>query len=247
MFSYYTGKGDIMQYIIHKAEERGHANHGWLNTWHSFSFAGYYDPEKIHFGALRVLNDDTVAPGMGFGTHPHDNMEIVTIPLEGSIKHADSEGHSELLKVNEVQVMTAGTGIRHSELNASSNEVLKFLQIWIFPDKKGLNPAYNQHIFEENNFTNKLHTIVGGRTVDAPLKIQQNAVISMGKFDADQTIDYTISDLSNGVYIYIIEGAVEISNIALERRDAIGIWETENIRVNIQKDTHILFLDIPKE
>ncbi|MBS2099493.1 pirin family protein [Carboxylicivirga linearis] len=235
-----------MQHTIHRAEERGHANHGWLNSWHSFSFAGYYNPSKIHFGALRVINDDTVSPGMGFGTHPHENMEIITIPLEGAIKHADSVGNEKVLGVNEVQVMTAGNGIQHSEFNASQSDVLKFLQIWIFPDEKNLTPDYAQHQYSDNDFKNKLHTIVGGRKVNAPLTIHQNAVLSMGKFDIDKTINYTLSDTSNGLYVFIIEGEVIIDNIELKRRDAIGIWEVDQLDMNISKDTHVLLLEIPR-
>nr|WP_321411886.1 pirin family protein [uncultured Carboxylicivirga sp.] len=235
-----------MQHIIHKAEDRGHANHGWLDTWHSFSFAGYYNPSKIHFGALRVINDDTIAPGMGFGTHPHDNMEIITIPLEGAVKHADSAGHEEVIRVNEVQVMTAGSGIQHSEFNASQSETLKLLQIWIFPDEKNLQPGYSQHKYAESEFHNQIRPVVGGRKLDAPLKIHQNALISMGKFDAGQTVEYTFSDETNGLYTYLIEGEIEIDDKKLSRRDAIGVWETETIKLNISKDAHILFLEIPK-
>lgn len=235
-----------MQYVIHKADDRGHAHHGWLDTWHSFSFASYYNPSKIRFGAIRVINDDTIAPGMGFGTHPHDNMEIITIPLEGAVKHADSTGHEEVIGVNEVQVMTAGTGIQHSEFNASKTDELKLLQIWIFPDEENLKPGYAQHLYSDDNFKNQLHTIVGGRKVDAPIKIHQNAQLSMGRLNSGQTIEYTFSDSKNGLYVFNIEGKVNIAENDLNRRDAIGIWETNRISITVIEDAHLLLLEIPK-
>lgn len=234
-----------MQNIIHKANERGHVNHGWLNTWHSFSFASWYDPTKIRFGSLRVINDDTIGPGMGFGTHPHDNMEIITIPLEGAVKHADSTGTEETIGVNEVQVMTAGSGIMHSEFNASKQDALKLFQIWIFPDEENLQPTYDQYQYSDEDFNNQLKTIVGGRKVDAPLRIHQNAQISKGRFLGSQTVDYTLSDPANGVYLLVVEGQVEVGGKTLDRRDAMGIWETEQFPITIKDSAEILLLEIP--
>ncbi len=235
-----------MQTVIHKAEDRGHANHGWLNAHHSFSFAGYYDPSKIRFGALRVLNDDIIDAGMGFGTHPHDNMEIITIPLEGAVKHADNTGHSEIISVNEVQVMTAGRGIEHSEFNASKTEPLKLLQIWIFPDENNLDPGYSQHRFQPEEFYNQLKTIVGGRKVTGPLNIHQNAVLSLGQFEKGKFFEYQLSDSNNGVYLFLIEGVIRINDTTLSKRDAMGIWETESFSASIEEDSHVLLLELPK-
>lgn len=235
-----------MQTHLHKAKDRGHANHGWLNAHHSFSFASYYDPHKISFGALRVLNDDTIEAGMGFGTHPHDNMEIITIPLEGAVKHADNTGQSEVISVGEVQVMSAGTGIEHSEFNASQTDPLKLLQIWIFPDEKNLKPDYAQHRFNTGDFTNQLKVIVGGRKVKGPLIIHQNAVLSMGKFEKGLSFEYQLSDFNNGVYLFLIDGKLSIGENHLSKRDALGMWDLKAFTGSIEEDAHILILEVPK-
>ncbi|MBK5271822.1 MAG: pirin family protein, partial [Bacteroidia bacterium] len=209
-----------MKSILHKAETRGHADHGWLNAWHSFSFAGYHDPSRVHFGVLRVLNDDTIAGGMGFGTHPHDNMEIITIPLSGQLEHRDSMGNTGVISKGEVQVMSAGTGIQHSEKNKNHNEPLKLLQIWVFPDQRNVEPRYDQKTFDLTTSKNNLLTIVSPMGEKEGLNIHQHAWFSLGKLDKDFTITYELKDKQNGVYVFVIEGSVKINGESLNRRDA---------------------------
>lgn len=232
-----------MKTVFHSANSRGHADHGWLNAKHSFSFASWYNPERIHFGMLRVLNDDIVAGGMGFGKHPHDNMEIITIPLAGSIQHEDSMGFSEVIQAGEVQVMSAGTGIYHSEYNPSPNEELNLFQIWIFPNQKQVAPRYAQRKYELINgaFT----TLVGPEKSGIATWIHQDAWLSMGMFDTDATISYVLNNPNNGAYIMLIEGAIQIGEQVLQQKDAIGISNTSQIEIKIQQKAKILVIEVP--
>lgn len=234
-----------MKTIFHKAEDRGHANHGWLNAKHSFSFANYHDPSKVHFGLLRVLNDDIIAPGMGFGMHPHDNMEIVTIPLSGTLEHKDSMGNIGVIRPNEIQAMSAGSGLTHSEYNHSKTEAINLLQIWIFPKERNITPRYDQKVFSEEDKNGKFKTIVAPVKADDVMWINQDAYFSLGKFKAGNKIDYTIQHQGNGAYIFVIEGEVNIEGNKTGKRDAIGIWETEKISMNINEDSEILIIEVP--
>ena len=233
--------------ILHKANERGHADHGWLNAYHSFSFANWYNPDKVQFGVLRVLNDDTIAPGMGFGTHPHDNMEIITIPLEGDLAHKDSMGNAEIIKFGDVQVMSAGTGIRHSEFNPNEDKRTKLLQIWLFPNKRNVEPRYQQITLDVNNRQNKLQQILSPNPDDEGVWIHQDAWFHMGKFEKGITETYTVKRNENGVYAFVISGSVTINRQALETRDALGITNTEKLEITATSDAEILLMDIPME
>lgn len=234
-----------MKTILHKANSRGHADHGWLNAWHSFSFAGYHDPSRVHFGALRVLNDDTIAGGMGFGAHPHDNMEIITIPLSGQLEHKDSMGNTGIISKGEVQVMSAGTGIQHSEKNKNAKEPLKLLQIWLFPDKKNVEPRYDQRAFDLSAAKNSLLNIVSPMGSKEGLHIHQNAWFHLGKLDKDKNITYELKDKQNGVYAFLIDGEVTINGEKLERRDAIGITEANSLEIKAGDDAEILLMEVP--
>jgi redox-sensitive bicupin YhaK (pirin superfamily) len=232
-----------MKTVFHSSASRGHADHGWLNAKHSFSFASWYNPERIHFGMLRVLNDDIVAGGMGFGKHPHDNMEIITIPLAGSIQHEDSMGFSEVIRAGEVQVMSAGTGIYHSEYNPSPNEELNLFQIWIFPNQKQVTPRYAQRKYELQNgaFTE----LVGPEHSGIATWIHQEAWLSMGEFDTDTTISYTLKNPNYGAYIMLIDGSIQIGEQILQQKDAIGISDIAQIEINIQQKAKILVIEVP--
>lgn len=231
--------------ILHKAATRGHENHGWLDSFHTFSFANYYDPERIHFGALRVLNDDTVEPGMGFGTHPHDNMEIVSIPLEGDLEHKDSMGNVSVIKHGDVQVMSAGKGITHSEYNKNKDKRVKFLQIWVFPDKNNVIPRYDQITLDISDRHNKLQQILSPDPDDDGVWIYQNAWFYLGKFDKGVSADYNIKAKGNGVYAFILNGDVTIYNQQLKTRDGFGIWDTDNISLKAGSDAELLLMEVP--
>ena len=233
--------------VLHKANERGHADHGWLNAYHSFSFANWYNPDKVQFGVLRVLNDDTVAPGMGFGMHPHDNMEIITIPLEGDLAHKDSMGNAETIKFGDVQVMSAGTGIRHSEFNPNADRRTKLLQIWLFPNKQNVEPRYQQITLNVNDRENKLQQILSPNPEDAGVWIHQDAWFHLGKFEKGLTENYTVKREGNGVYAFVISGSVINNGQILETRDALGVWNTENLEITSTSDAEILLMDIPME
>jgi redox-sensitive bicupin YhaK (pirin superfamily) len=236
-----------MQTILHKASERGHADHGWLNAYHSFSFADYHDPSKVHFGLLRVLNDDTVAPGMGFGMHPHDNMEIVTIPLKGSLEHKDSMGNIGVIGTNEIQAMSAGSGVRHSEYNHSKTEAVNLLQIWVFPKVRNIQPRYDQKKYSLEESTGTFKTIVSPDKPDdnEVMWINQDAYFSLGKFKAGQTVDYKIQHVDNGAYVFIIEGGATIGSQPLAKRDAVGIWDADQFTISVNTDAEILVIDVP--
>lgn len=234
-----------MKTIFHKATSRGHANHGWLNSYHTFSFAGYYDAERVHFGALRVLNDDTVAAGMGFGTHPHDNMEIISIPLSGELKHRDSIGNEAIIKQGDIQVMSAGTGISHSEMNANRDKEVKFLQIWVFPNQKNVQPRYDQITMDESKMKNNFLQVLSPDKNDEGVWIHQRAWFSMGLIEKGNTINYTLNDKNNGVYAFVIEGAVSINDEVLEKRDGLGITETEAFTVTATDNAKVLLMEVP--
>lgn len=234
--------------IVHRANTRGHADHGWLNSHHTFSFANYYNPERIHFGALRVLNDDTVAAGRGFGTHPHDNMEIISIPLEGDLEHKDSMGNTAVIRQNEIQVMSAGTGIFHSEFNKNSDKSVKFLQIWVFPNKRNVTPRYDQLALDVNDRRNKFQQILSPNPNDEGVWIHQNAWFSLGKFDKDVEANYTIKAKENGVYAFVIGGNVTVNGQELGPRDGFGIWNAELLSIiALSQDAEVLLMDVPME
>ena len=233
-----------MKTILHKAKERGHANHGWLDSYHSFSFSNFYNAEKVHFGALRVLNDDTVKAGYGFGKHPHDNMEIVSIPLYGDLAHNDSTGRNEIIRQNDVQIMSAGSGITHSEMNANKDKEVKFLQVWVFPKEYDIIPRYEQKTFDPQERINKIQTVVAPDNKEAVF-INQDAWFSLGSFDKDFETIYQVKKDSNGVYAFVLEGEVEINGEKLGRRDALGIWETGIINIKAAANTQVLLIDVP--
>ncbi len=231
--------------VLYKAEERGHANHGWLDSYHSFSFAGYYDPKKMNFGSLRVLNDDTISPGSGFDAHPHDNMEIISIPLEGKLAHKDSMGNGSVIEEGDIQIMSAGTGILHSEFNGSDTEIGKFLQIWIFPKERNIKPRYDQISIRDLRMENKLYQIVSPYVNEQGVQIMQDAWFHMGEFDEGVTETYKIRKEGNGVYIFVIEGNIEINGTVLKDRDALGISDAELLEVKSNTKSKFLIMDIP--
>jgi len=232
--------------ILHKSETRGDANHGWLQSKHTFSFANYYNPQRMHFGVLRVLNDDRVEAGMGFGTHPHDNMEIISIPLEGDLEHKDSMGNITVIKKGDVQVMSAGSGITHSEYNRSKDSLVKFLQIWVFPNKKNVTPRYDQISLDINDRHNKLQQILSPNAHDEGVWIHQDAWFFMGKFDKDLEVEYKIKKQGNGVYAFILSGDFTIDGIALNNRDGLGTWDTEKITIKSDSnEAEILLMEVP--
>lgn len=233
-----------MKTTIHKSNTRGHANHGWLDAHHSFSFGQWYNPERVHFGKLRVLNDDIVKAGFGFGKHPHDNMEIITIPLSGALEHKDSTGGNGVIAKNDVQVMSAGSGIEHSEFNHSKTEDVNLFQLWIFTNKENVAPRYDQQTFSAADRQNKFQTVVSPFGNDG-LWIYQDAWISLGNFDAENSSTYQIKKQGNGIYLLVIEGEVEIDGNILSKRDAIGIWDTDAINILSKTNTEILLVEVP--
>lgn len=232
-----------MKKILHKADERGKAEFGWLHSRHSFSFGNYFDPDKINFGLLRVFNDDIVEPGQGFGTHPHNDMEIISIVLKGKLEHKDSMGNGSVINEGDVQVMSAGTGVTHSEFDPSPEEKVNFLQIWIFPNKKGLNPRYDQKNF--NLETNKLIKVVSGEKLESSLFINQNANIYRSKLDKNQKIDFNFSNKNNGAYLFVLEGSIKLDNELLNKRDAIGIYDTDNFSFIAEENSEIILIEVP--
>lgn len=231
--------------VIHKAETRGHANHGWLDTYHTFSFANYYDPDRMHFGMLRVLNDDTVDPGMGFGTHPHDNMEIVSIPLEGDLEHRDSMGNVAVIKKGEIQVMSAGTGITHSEYNKNRDQPVKFLQIWVFPREQGLTPRYSQITLDESMMKDRFAEIVSPDKDGEGAWIHQDAWFHMGHFGKGKELEYKVKKEGNGVYVFVLEGELEVDGNRLGRRDGIGLWNGDSVSIKSLSDASMLVMEVP--
>jgi redox-sensitive bicupin YhaK (pirin superfamily) len=231
--------------VLHKAETRGHANHGWLNSYHSFSFSSYYNPERMGFGALRVLNDDTVDAGMGFGKHPHDNMEIISIPLEGDLEHKDSMDNVAVIKNGDIQAMSAGTGIYHSEYNKDREKRVKFLQIWVYPDKKNVEPRYNQITLNQEDRHNKLQQILSPNANDEGVWIHQNAWFHLGKFDKGINTEYAIKGKGNGVYVFVLSGDVKVNEQLLNTRDGYGIWDTDNFTITAEIDAEFLLMEVP--
>ena len=234
-----------MKSVLHKANTRGHANHGWLDSNHTFSFANYYNPERMNFGVLRVLNDDRVAGGKGFNTHPHDNMEIISIPLEGDLEHKDSMGNVAVIKKGDVQVMSAGTGIFHSEYNKNRDQEVRFLQIWLFPNKKDVQPRYDQISLLDYQEKNKLEQILSPNRDDAGVWIHQNAWFHMGDLDKGFSTEYNIKKSGNGVYAFVIEGNVTIEGQALNKRDGYGLWDVDKINIKADSNAKLLLMEVP--
>ncbi len=235
----------MSKYTLHKADTRGDANHGWLHSKHTFSFANYYDPSRMNFGALRVLNDDFVDAGMGFLKHPHDNMEIISIPLEGDLEHKDSMGTVSIIKHGDIQVMSAGTGVTHSEYNKNPDTLVKFLQIWVVPNKRNIEPRYGQITLDLNDRINKLQQIISPNPDNAGLWIHQNAWFNIGKLDEGTELIYNIHSEANGVYAFILGGDITIDNQELTNRDGLGIWETNQIAIKANSNSEILLIEVP--
>lgn len=235
-----------MNTILYRANERGHANHGWLDSYHSFSFANFYDPEKIHFGALRVLNDDTVKGGYGFSKHPHENMEIVSIPLSGDLEHKDSTGRHAIIRQGDVQIMSAGSGIAHSEMNANKDREVKFLQIWVFPKQQNIHPRYEQKTFSPAERVNIIKTVVGPDDSSA-VWINQDAWFSLANFDKAFTATYQLKKEGNGLYAFVIEGSANIAGNGLSKRDAIGISGAKEIIMTASENSEILLMEVPMQ
>ncbi len=232
--------------ISHKADTRGQANHGWLKARHTFSFAGYFNPERHHFGALRVLNDDKIEAGMGFGTHPHENMEIITLPLYGELQHADSMGNSSIIKSGDIQVMSAGTGIEHSEINPRQDQPLALLQIWIFPNKKNVEPRYQQITLDPVQRVNRLQQILSPNSEDDGVWIYQNAWFHLGKLEEGIALDYDVKQKGNGVYAFLITGNVSINGVILDMRDGLAIQEAEVLNIKSNNPyTELLLMEVP--
>lgn len=234
-----------MQSVLHKANTRGHANHGWLDSHHSFSFANYYNPERMNFGVLRVLNDDIVAGGRGFNTHPHDNMEIISIPLSGDLEHKDSMGNVGIIKEGDIQVMSAGTGIKHSEYNKNADKEVRFLQIWMFPNAKNVEPRYDQIPINTSESDSSFQQILSPSKNDPGVWVHQDAWFHIGNLEAGCVESYKIKSPSNGVYAFVIEGEVTIQDQALGRRDGYGIWDIDQIQINATSDAKVLLMDVP--
>ena len=234
-----------MKTILHKAETRGYANHGWLNSHHSFSFASYQNPERMHFGVLRVLNDDVVSEAKGFGTHPHRNMEIISIPLEGDLQHMDSMGNTTIIKQGDVQVMSAGTGIQHSEYNKNKDRPVKFLQIWIIPNKKDVAPRYDQISLREIERKNTFYQILSPNPEDQGVWLHQDAWFHLGDFDTGNKATYTLKKKGNGIYVFVLEGEVEINDQLLDKRDGYGIWDVDQFDFKSMGASKVLLMEVP--
>jgi quercetin 2,3-dioxygenase len=234
-----------MQTVIHKANSRGHANHGWLDTNHTFSFAHYYDPTRVHFGMLRVLNDDVVDGGKGFGTHPHDNMEIISIPLSGDLEHKDSMGNTAVIQENDIQILSAGTGIYHSEYNKNKDKKVNFLQIWVFPKERDIKPRYDQKTFNPEDRVNKLQVVVSPSEGSEGVWINQDAWFSLGNLKKDFQTEYSLNLKGNGVYAFVLDGEVTIQNQRLTKRDGMGVWDIDSIGIKADTDAQVLLMEVP--
>ena len=234
-----------MNTIFHASDSRGHANHGWLDARHSFSFAGWFNPERIQFGALRGLNDDIIQGGMGFGTHPHDNMEIVTIPLKGDLEHKDSMGNSAVIREGDIQVMSAGTGVHHSEYNKNPDKEINLFQLWIFPNQRDVEPRYDQIPIRTFHQKNAFFQILSPSSEDQGVWIHQNAWMHMLDADAQTSHTYTIKKPGNGVYVMVIEGQIAWNDQVLNRRDAMGVWDTNDFEIRVLEDAQVLLVDVP--
>ncbi len=241
-----TNSSIMENMILHKADSRGHANHGWLDSHHTFSFANYYNPERMHFGVLRVLNDDVVSAGMGFGTHPHDNMEIISIPLEGDLEHRDSMGNVATIRHGDIQVMSAGTGIQHSEYNKNADKTVKFLQIWVFPNKRNVEPRYDQITLNLEDRHNRLQQILSPNKEDEGVWIHQDAWFHLGRFDKNAQQNYSLKKNDNGVYAFVLNGSFSINGIEVQQRDGLGIWNTSELQLEaLSQDAEILLMEVP--
>ena len=236
-----------MKTVYHKADTRGFADHGWLKSHHTFSFANYYNPERMSFGVLRVLNDDQVASGMGFGTHPHRDMEIISIPLEGDLEHKDSMGTTAVIRNGEIQVMSAGTGVQHSEYNKNKDGLVKFLQIWVIPNKMNVTPRYDQISIKENEKINDFQQILSPNPYDEGVWIHQNAWFNLAKFEKGNAKEYRIHDAKNGVYVFVLKGSAKIDEQTLGTRDGFGIWETESFTLAALEDSEVLLMEVPMQ
>ena len=234
-----------MKLAVHKASERGRADHGWLKPNYYFSFSSYHNPEKVHFGLLRVLNDDFIAGGGSFPTHPHDNMEIVTIPFTGALKHKDSTGGQGVIRAGDVQIMSAGTGVQHSEANASPTDPVTLFQIWIFPKERNIKPRYDQRSFDLAERTNKWQFIVSPRDEDNGLWINQDARFALTKLEAGKALHYENAFTGNGVFLVVINGSVTLEEAKLGKRDAVGIENTEGFTVTADEDAELLAIEVP--
>lgn len=233
--------------IYHSADSRGKVDFGWLKSYHTFSFGNYYNPERINFGALRVLNDDKVEGGKGFGEHPHDNMEIISIPLKGGLKHLDSMDNVAVISDTDIQVMSAGTGIFHEEHNDSASEVAEFLQIWVYPNVLNVEPRYDQLTLNKADRHNKLQQILSPNKDDAGVWIYQNAWFHLGSFDKGINPNYQLKDKTNGVYVFVISGSVEINGQVLNTRDGFGIWNVDQFDIKNLTDSEVLLMEVPMD
>jgi redox-sensitive bicupin YhaK (pirin superfamily) len=235
-------------YEFHAADSRGAANHGWLQSFHTFSFANYYNPSRIHFGALRVLNDDTVSGGMGFGEHPHDNMEIISIPLEGDLEHKDSMGNTTVIRNGDIQVMSAGTGIYHSEYNRNKDATVKFLQIWVFPNKKNVTPRYDQITMNTADRQNQFQQVLSPNPEDAGVWVHQDAWFHLGKFDQDFSVDYSIKKEGNGLYVFVLSGEFEVDGQVVQTRDGLGIRQASDVSFKaLSPGSEVLLMEVPMQ
>lgn len=235
-------------YEFHAADSRGAANHGWLQSFHTFSFANYYNPSRIHFGALRVLNDDRVSGGMGFGEHPHDNMEIISIPLEGDLEHKDSMGNTTVIRHGDIQVMSAGTGIYHSEYNRNKDATVKFLQIWIFPNKKNVTPRYDQITMNPADRQNQFQQVLSPNPEDAGVWVHQDAWFHLGKFDQDFSVDYSIKKEGNGLYVFVLSGQFEVDGQIVQTRDGLGIRQASDVSFKaLSPGAEVLLMEVPMQ
>lgn len=233
-----------MEKVIHRADSRGLVDHGWLKSAHSFSFGTYFNPERVHFGALRVLNDDYVTGANGFGLHPHDNMEIISIPLSGILEHSDSLGNRGTIEPNEIQVMSAGTGVKHSEYNGSEVDPVEFLQIWISPHTRDVTPRYDQIRIHPADRENKLQQIVSPSPDDAGTWIHQNAWLLLADLQQGKSVEYSLKNNKNGVYIFLLEGQIEVLDEVLERRDAIAINDNKEVSITASQDASLLLIEV---
>ena len=232
--------------VLHRANTRGLAAHGWLDSHQTFSFANYYNPDRMHFGVLRVLNDDRIDASKGFGRHPHDNMEIISIPLEGDLEHKDSLGNTAVIRAGDIQVMSAGTGVFHSEYNKNDDREARFLQIWVFPRQRNVEPRYDQLTLDINARKNKLQQILSPNPGDEGVWIHQDAWFHMGRFDKDISVDYSLKKKDNGIYVFVINGSVQIDDVTLDKRDGLGIWNISGLSMqSLSNDTELLIMEIP--
>ncbi|WP_419870434.1 pirin family protein [Chryseobacterium sp. CT-SW4] len=232
--------------VLHKADSRGKADHGWLLSHHTFSFANYHNPERMHFGVLRVLNDDKVEAGRGFGTHPHDNMEIISIPLEGDLEHKDSMGNTTVINNGDIQVMSAGTGIMHSEFNKNTDKLVKFLQIWVYPNKRNVTPRYDQITLDKTQRQNKFQQILSPDPQDEGVWVHQDAWFHLGTFEKDIQTEYKVKKKGNGVYAFVIKGSAEVAGVNLQERDGFGVWDVSKLSIKSNEEgTEILLMDVP--